>query len=160
MEYQVIKDSQVLMPNVKHKNFNKTPEVIKEGTFVSGNPKEVQGIRKGQPFTYNLLEVAPSKLIFFKNVKQLNTEKMDTREVTLGADGNPTSVVKIPDNSFAVKAHIWLAIGGAIAGFAYARKKGKPMKSQLIHAAIAGGAGFLIGKAIVRKKAVKVEPAK
>ena len=160
MEYQVVKDSQVLMPNLKHKNFNKTPEIIKEGTLVTGSPKELGGIRKGQPFTYYLLEIAPSKLIFLKNVKQLNTKKMDTREVTLGADGNPTSVVKIPDNSFAVKAHIWLAIGGAAAGFFYARKKGKSMKSQIIHAVVAGGAGYVIGKVIVRKKAVKVEPTK
>ena len=44
MEYQVIKDSQVLMPNLKHKNFNKTPEIIKEGTLVTGTPQEVGGI--------------------------------------------------------------------------------------------------------------------
>ena len=57
MEYQVVKDSQVLMPNLKHKNFNKTPEIIKEGTLVTGSPKELGGIRKGQPFTYYLLEI-------------------------------------------------------------------------------------------------------
>jgi len=34
------------------------------------------------------------------------------------------------------------------------------MKSQIIHAVVAGGAGYVIGKVIVRKKAVKVEPTK
>ena len=51
---QVIEDAKILIPNTEHKNFTDSGEIIEEGTFVSGQVKNIEGLRRGKPFIYRL----------------------------------------------------------------------------------------------------------
>jgi hypothetical protein len=154
-QYEIIENSYVLMPNSKHRNFNITTELISRGTLINGNETFIQGIRKGQDFTYKLLEIAPAKYIFLKNVKPISKENiMETREVTLGADANvATTVVKVPSNK---NKFVLPVILGSAAGLFMAFKMNKSMTNKIIFTLAGAGTGYLAAKFLLPEKDTKV----
>lgn len=132
-------DSKILIPNQEHKNFVETNSIIPKGTEISGDVKVIDGLRRGAPFTYRLFETNNNELLFLKNI-----EPMNTREITLGADGQttPTVVDLLPAESFNRTKKMGLVIG-AIAGFGYAKYKKHDMKKVAMYIGVGAVAGYL-----------------
>lgn len=157
----VLSDTPVLIPNLEHKNLTQTEEIIKGGTEVIGNKKEVHGLRRGEPFTYKLFVVhtedpEDNKLIFFNKIKP-----MDTVDVKLGADAaqSPTVVNMKPAEKTHKNEFVGAIVGG-IAGFLYCRYKKHDLKKTALY--IAGGAalGFGVGYLIEKRHKVTIQPSK
>jgi hypothetical protein len=132
-------DSKILIPNKEHKNFVETNLIIPKGTEISGDVKVIDGLRRGAPFTYRLFETNNNELLFLKNI-----EPMNTREITLGANGDvtPTVVDLLPAESFNRTKKMGLVIG-AIAGFGYAKYKKHDMKKVAMYIGVGAVAGYL-----------------
>ena len=54
MEVTVIRDSKYLIPNAQHQNFTESNDVVGEGVLLKGNFANIEGLRRGEPFTYKL----------------------------------------------------------------------------------------------------------
>ncbi len=139
MQVVVNKDSKFLIANTDHKNFTETNEVIGEGNLLTGEAKNIEGLRRGEPFTYKLFITNDGKIIYLKNVTP-----METTEVTLGADSQRSSTVVnlVPAETFSKVKTTGLVVG-ALAGFAYAKYKKQDTKKIAMYIF----AGALIGYA-------------
>jgi hypothetical protein len=139
MKVLVNQDSKVLIPNSEHKNFTETNEVIGKENVLSGEIKNVEGLRKGKPFTYRLFITNNNKIIYLKNITP-----MQTTEVTLGADSQRTDTIVnlVPAETFNKVKTMGLVLG-ALAGFGYCKYKKCDSKTTVMY--IFGGA--LVGYA-------------
>lgn len=149
-------DSKILIPNQEHKNFVETNSIIPKGTEISGDVKVIDGLRRGAPFTYRLFETNNNELLFLKNI-----EPMNTREITLGADGQttPTVVDLLPAESFNRTKKMGLVIG-AVAGFSYAKYKKHDMKKVAMYIGVGAVAGYLGAYIFDYSRKVVVTPSK
>jgi len=156
MEVRVLKDTKYLIANPDHKNFTESAEVVEEGTVLKGEPKAIQGLRRGEQFTYRLFITNEGKILYLNNI-----EPMKTVEVTLGADAQktPTVVDLIPAESFS-KMKLYGVIGGGLAGFAWAKYKKHDMKKVAMFIAIGAAIGYGAGYVIDRNRKVTVKASK
>jgi hypothetical protein len=156
MQVEVIEDAFVLLPNREHENFNTTESKIPKGTIISGNKIEIQGKRKGLPFTYRLFKTNNRQLIHLNKIKP-----MTTTEVTLGADAAPSATrVNLPSvSNLGMRPIVGTIVGLGLAYF-YAKKQGFDGQKKYIHWAIGGVAGFAVGKYLQSKRDVTVKPSK
>jgi len=133
------KDTKVLVPNKEHKNFTSTEETIPEGTYLYGEEKRVQGLRRGQPFVYRLFFTDENEIIYLDDVDKVEAmsnadSQVMPRNVDL-ATGNTT--ISLND-----KKLLFLLAGGTIGYFV-----GKKISSNNTRNIVVGSlAGFLIGK--------------
>lgn len=140
----VLEDTKFLIPNKQHKNFTCSDEVVRKGSNVKGEFKQVSGLRRGEPFVYRLFGTEGGKFLYADKVQN----PMAVTEVSLGVDGNVSaqkSIVSSPKS----KA-LLVMLGGAIAGFAYGKYK-KAGKADLVKYSAVGAVGaygiyFLIEK--------------
>lgn len=155
MEVTVIRDSKYLIPNQEHQNFTESNDIVGEGNILKGNYANIEGLRRGEPFTYKLF-ITEDKRILYKN----NVEPME-QEVTLGAEGDrtPTMVDLLPAETFNKVKTMGLVVG-AIAGFAYAKYKKHDMKRTTMF--IFGGAvvGYASAYVVDRNRKATVTPSK
>lgn len=143
----LMKDASVLTPNKEHQNFTATDEIIPAGTKVCGSVKIVKGKRKGQDFSYKLFLTDTGKFIYLNKIKPV---QMETTEVTLGADAQPSStVVKVPNKGKMNPTEIVSTLVGASIGFAYCKYKKHDTKRIIVYAVVGGVAGFLAGRYVV-----------
>jgi len=156
MEAIVNKDAKVLIPNMDHKNFTETDKIIPEGTTLQGEFRNVQGLRRGKPFTYRLFIDKDGTILFQNNITQ-----MTTTEVTLGADSSrtATTVNLRPAEMFNRTKTMGLVLG-AVAGFAYAKYKKHDMKKSIKFLAIGAIAGYLGGYVVDANKKVTITQSK
>lgn len=156
MESILITDAKVLIPNNDHKNFTETTEVIPKGTKVSGTIENIQGLRRGEPFTYRLFKLNNNKLIHIKNLNNMNAT-----EVKLGADASVTStkVDLIPAETFNKIRRNGLIIGG-IAGFAWAKYKKHDMKKVAMWIGVGALVGYAAAYVIDTNRKAIVKPSK
>ena len=152
----VIEDTKVLVPNMAHKNFSETEEVIPKGTTIIGHAQTLQGLRRGQPFNYRLFYIDNNKIIHLNKIKI-----MDNTETTFGADSqvSPT-VVKVPLQSRLAKASSIGAISGAVIGYGYCKYKKEDNKKAMTYALIGGVIGFVVGKVIENTRKTQVSASK
>jgi len=152
----VIEDTKVLVPNMAHKNFSETEEVIPKGTTIIGHAQTLQGLRRGQPFNYRLFYIDNNKIIHLNKIKIMNNT-----ETTFGADSqvSPT-VVKVPLQSRLAKASSIGAISGVVIGYGYCKYKKQDNKKAMTYALIGGVIGFVVGKVIENTRKTKVSPSK
>jgi hypothetical protein len=141
IEVVVNKDTKVLAPNKEHKNFTSTEEIIPEGTYLYGTEKRIQGLRRGEPFTYRLFFTDQEEVVYLNDV--------DKVEAMSNADSQvmPRSVDLSQDNttfSLNDKKLVFLLAGGAI-GYFVGRKYTKDKKDAR-NILVGSLAGFLIGK--------------
>jgi hypothetical protein len=130
-------DVAVLIPNTEHKNFTESNEIIEKNTTLNGELKNIEGLRRGKPFTYRMFVTNGNQLIYSKSIKP-----METTEVYLGANGASTTVNLKPAETFSQAKVMGLVVGGA-AGYAYAKyKKGDNKKLAMFI-----GIGALVGYA-------------
>jgi hypothetical protein len=154
---QVIQDAKILIPNTEHKNFTDSGNVIEEGTFVSGQIKNIQGLRRGKSFVYRLFLTDKNQLIHLKKIKP-----MGTTEVTLGADSaqSPTQVNLRPAERADKNKFIGVVVGG-IAGFAWAKYKKHDMKKSAMYIGVGAVLGLAVGYMLDRRKnKVTIKPSK
>jgi hypothetical protein len=139
MEVTVIKDSKYLIPNAQHQNFTESNDVVGEGVMLKGNFANIEGLRRGEPFTYKLF-ITEDKNILYQN----SVEPMKTIELTSGADAQLKSTVVnlTPAETFSKVKTTGLVLG-AVAGFAYCKYK----KCDTIQTVMYIFAGAVIGYA-------------
>lgn len=156
MEVVVNQDSKFLTANAEHQNFTETTENIGEGNILKGEPKNIQGLRRGKPFTYRVFITNDKKIIYLKNVTP-----MKTTEVTLGADSQASSTVVnlVPAETFNKVKTTGLVIG-AVAGLAYAKYKKHDAKKVAMYIFVGGLLGYATAYIVDRKKTATVTPSK
>ncbi len=155
MDYEVIEDAPVLLPNANHLNFTTTKDVIKKGAIIGGKEQRITGKRRGEPFQYRLFITDKNQLIHLNKVKP-----METTEVTLGADAqvSPTEVIIPSKTNFSKHTIIGSLLGGGV-GYWYAKKTKLDNNKMLV----AVGAGVLIGffaGRFAEKKGILVKASK
>ena len=157
MEVTVIENTPVLMPNTNHRNFTESGQFIEKDTVLNGNPKQIQGLRKGRPFIYKFFITDKGQIIHLKKVKP-----MRATEVTLGADSQRTATTVNMTNvsSKSNKKYIGAILGAGVM-FAYAKYK-KHDKSKQIALSVTGGLiGFAAGYYFEGGASkIKVQPSK
>lgn len=156
MKARVIKDTKYLIANKDHKNFTESSELVEQDTILKGEPRNIEGLRRGEPFTYRLFMTNEGKILYLNNV-----EPMKTVEVTLGADAQrtPTVVDLLPAESFSKMKTAGLVIGG-IAGFAYAKYKKHDMKKVAMFIALGAAIGYGSGYVLDRTRKVEITESK
>lgn len=156
MKVEVIQDAFVLLPNREHENFNTTEIKILKGTKLDGKEIQIQGKRRGEPFTYRLFQTKNKQLIHLNKIKP-----MTTTEVTLGADAQPSATkINLPSVSNIGMRPILGTLVGLGLAYYYSKKKGYTGNKKLIHLAIGGVAGFAVGKYLQSRRDVTVKPSK
>jgi hypothetical protein len=155
MEVIVQRDSKYLIPNAEHKNFTESNDWVGEGNYLKGNYADIEGLRRGEPFTYKLFITEDKKILFRNNVQPMQTE------VTLGADSqtSETIVNLIPAETFN-KVKTAGIILGAIAGYGYSKYKNHDIKKMAMF--IFGGAvvGYATSFVVDKNKKAIVTPSK
>jgi hypothetical protein len=154
---QLVEDAKILIPNKEHKNFTESKEVLEEGTFVTGQVRNIEGLRRGKPFVYRLFLTDKNQLIYLNKIKQ-----MKTTEVTLGADAaqSPTKVNLKPAERADRSKFIGTILGG-VAGFAWGKYKKHDMKKIAMYIGVGAALGFAVGYFIdSRNNKVVIKPSK
>lgn len=154
MEVTVIRDSKYLIPNQEHQNFTESNDIVGEGNILRGNYANIEGLRRGEPFTYKLFVTEDKRILYRNNVQPMENE------VTLGADSQRSSTVVdlIPAETFN-KVKTMGLVAGAIAGFAYSKYKKHDLKRTSMF--IFGGAiiGYASAYVIDRNRKATVTPS-
>lgn len=151
MKVEIIEDSKVLIPNKEHKNFTESDNIIEKGTVINGEPKSIQGLRRGEPFDYKLFLTENKQLIHIKKTKE-----MGTTEVALGVDAKQTTILSIPNAKELFTKHtIGGALIGAGAGYYFSAKyKSMDKKSIVIYTVGGAIAGLLSGRYFEKKQII------
>mgnify|MGYP000166706874 CR=1 FL=1 len=153
MPYYITKeDTKVLVPHKQNKNFTETHVVIPKGVIVKGEPKLIDGLKKGQPYRYQIFYTDRKQIIDFNKL-----QPMEKTEVRLGADSENESsldaIVNLKPAEIYSRNKIIGIVAGATLGFAYSKyKKHDSIKKSLIHAAVFAAIGWGIAFAVDRKK--------
>lgn len=144
-----------LIPNEEHKNFVEGNDEIKEGELLTGQYANIEGLRRGKPFTYRLFITSDNRYIY-----QNCLEPMKTTEVMLGADSAQTpTIVNLKQAETFSRVKLYGVVGGAVAGFAYARYKKHDYKKALMYTAVGSLLGFGAAYLLDRKRDVEVTPS-
>jgi hypothetical protein len=146
MEVKTIKDCKVLIPNKKHQNFTETEEIVTKGTFLSGKPVKVNGLRRGEPFTYRLFLTDNKKFIYLNCI-----EPMKATEIKLGADSAQTpTMVNLKSNEMFSQDKVIGLVAGGLLGFGYCKYKNCNPKQTTMYvfagAAIGYAAAYLMNR--------------
>lgn len=149
-------EAKILIPNKGHQNFVFSGKKIEEGTKLKGTPKNIEGKRRGEPFTYRLFITDKNEIIYLKSI-----DPMNTTEVTLGADSqvSATEVNFKPAEKFSRAKTRGLVIG-ALAGFAYAKYKKHDLKKVAMYIAVGSIIGYATGYMVDRNRKVTVTESK
>jgi len=146
----VKEDTPVLIPNNDHKNFTETDLIIPSGTEVEGDYKNVNGLRRGQPFTYKLFVTKENHILYKNKIEPMATQ------VYLGADAQVTpTVVKVEKKLITTSTVVGALIGGMVGNY-YAKTQGGNRNIYM-------GGGAVIGFFIARffeNRSVAVKPSK
>lgn len=142
MRVQVIEDAKVLMPHKEHQNFIETGETIEKGTILEGKEQPINGLRRGEPFTYKLFIAKNGKIIFLNKIKAMNNV-----EVLLNADGK-NIVVGNTNNDKVLKIVSTIAFG--YAAFELSKRKKFNSQQKAIAVVTGLGLGYFLGSVAVK----------
>lgn len=155
MKANVIEDAKVLIPNKDHKNFTETEEVIEKGTVLEGKETFINGLRRGQPFTYKLFVTKNGKFIYLNKVECMK----NTVEVLMNADGKQEVKINTESPKSDDKKTLYMVVGatmGAAVGLGIIaiskRKYSNYQKAAIIGAGIITGA---CSQAVMYKLCIK-----
>lgn len=152
---RVTKSCKGLIPNEEHKNFVEGNEEIKEGELLTGQYANIEGLRRGKPFTYRLFITSDNRYLYQNCLKP-----MKTTEVMLGADSAQTpTIVNLRQAETFSRVKLYGVVGGAVAGFAYARYKKLDFKKALMYTAVGSLVGFGGAYLLDRRRDVEVTPS-
>lgn len=128
----VKEDAPVLTPNKEHKNFTKTDLVIPKGTEVEGEYKNVNGLRRGEPFTYKLFVTKENNILYKNKIEPMATQ------VYLGADAQVTPTVVKVEKKLLTTSTIVGGFVGAMVGNYYSKTQGGNRNVYTIGGAVIG----------------------
>lgn len=165
MIVDTIAPAPILLFNKEHRNFTESDTYIDANTPIEGEPKLIEGKRKGQPFTYRLFITNDKQIIF---LNKTNYKDMNTTEVQLGADASKSTpstapspikqetTINLPNNKVVgIKTITW-GLVGAGAGYTYCKYKKHDNKTTMYYAiggALIGGlAGYLLENNVITIK--------
>lgn len=146
IQAQITQDTNFLIPNKDHKNFTCSADAAQKGMKVTGEFKNVSGLRKGQPFIYRLFRTSDGKFLYSNKVEAI----MPVTEVSLSADGKPAYTKPETNVKSSKTTAMVVMLGGALAGFLYGKNKnaskGNLIKYLAVGAVGAYGIYYLIDK--------------
>jgi hypothetical protein len=156
MEVTVVKDSKYLIPNSEHQNFTESNDFVGEGVLLKGNYANIEGLRRGEPFTYKLFITEDKKILY-----QNSVEPMKTIELTSGADSQrtPTLVNLTPAETFSKVKTAGLVLG-ALTGFAYCKYKKCDTKQTAMFIGLGAIVGYAAAYVVDRNRKATVEVSK
>lgn len=151
----ILQDAPILKPNVQHKNFTETGEIYKKGAEVRGDWKDINGLRRGKPFTYKVFITNENEIIYSKFVEPMT-------EVTMGADSqvSATKVEMIPAERKTTTIRVVSSVAGALIGYTFGRKKNYDRNKSLMLAGVGALAGYLVSKQFTKNDGITVQKAK
>lgn len=156
MKAVTVADAPILIPNLDHKNFTDSGSIIEESTVLHGTPRNIEGLRKGEPFTYKLFVTDKNQLIHINKIKQ-----METTEVTLGADSAVSSaVINMKPAEVSHKNKFIGTVAGGLVGFAFAKYKKHDMKKAAMYIGIGAAIGYFAGMLIDKRSKVTIKAGK
>ena len=152
----ILQDAPILKPNLEHKNFTETADLYEAGSKVEGDWKEINGLRRGKPFTYKVFITNEDDIIYSKYVEPMATE------VTLGADSqvSATKIEMIPSERKTTTIRVVSSVAGGLVGYIYARKNKYDRNKSIMFAGVGALAGFLISKQFTKNTGIVVQKAK
>ena len=153
----IIEDAPILTPNVTHQNFTETADYLVRGTEVSGDWKEINGLRRGKPFTYKVFITDNDEVIYSKYVKP-----MGTTEITMGADSqvSATKVEMVNSERKTTIIRAASSVAGALIAYTYAKKRGMEKNKTYLMAGAGALAGFLISRQFTKNTGIVVQKSK
>ncbi len=160
MLYKVIADSPVLKFNMKHKNFNETGELLTEGSTIEGQAQNIEGKRRGNPFTYRVIQVNinnNNRFIYSNNLKAMNNSTIEVKSAAVGdqviieektskAAGDSVIIEKEKKSMMPSTGEAVLTVVGALGGYFLAKKKGK---NKLLFTLGGGVVGYGLSKMVL-----------
>jgi len=152
MQVTVVQDSKYLIPNNDHQNFTESNDWVGEGVLLNGNFANIEGKRRGEPFTYKLF-ITEDKQILYQN----SVQPMKTIELTSGADSQrtPTFVNLTPAETFNKVKTMGLVVG-ALAGFAYCKYKKCDAKKSAMFIGLGAVVGYAAAYVVDRNRRATV----
>lgn len=153
MKVEVIEDAPVLVPNKEHENFTRNGIIIPAGNIIEGEVKNVQGKRRGEPFTYRLFLTNDNQYIHLKKIKE-----MPTTQVYLGADAAKTpTVVDVPPRKMFTNTTIIGAVLGGFVGTTIAKTRGGNRTTFMLGGAVVG---FFVARYLQGRGSIFVQKSK
>lgn len=151
----VSKECKALIPNGEHKNFTETEESFDKGEILTGRYVNIEGLRRGKPFTYRLFITSDNRYIY-----QNCIEPMKTTEVMLGADESQTpTIINLRANERFKSYKLYGVIGGGLAGFALAKYRKHKWKKVMMFTAVGALIGFGGAYLLDQNRAITVTPS-
>lgn len=154
MKAVVIEETKILTPNKEHKNFTETDKTIPKGEVIEGEVKMIEGLRRGEPFTYRVFVTTDNNVVYLDKIKL-------EMEETYNADSGvtPTVVNLTPAEMFS-KLKFWGLLAGSAVGYYYAKKKGYDTKKTIMTMTLAGSVGLLSGYIFDKSRDVVITKSK
>jgi hypothetical protein len=153
----VCQNTNYLIPNKEHKNFTDSSDEARVGSVITGEFRNVDGLRKGKPFQYRLFFTKNGKILYANCVKAENVPS----EILQGADQSVTAtkVNLTPVESFRYAAHI-VAFGGGLLGYFYGKKQNKTGMDLAKYTAVGAVGAYGIYWLIDQNKSTIINPSK
>jgi hypothetical protein len=145
-EVIVLEDTSILLPNNEHRNFTETDKLIPKGTKLKGDFQNIEGLRRGKPFTYRIFQDKDGIILYAKNLQE-NKENMN---------GNDSTITLPSEKKLSTNYAIYSVVAGVL-GFAIAKKMGKSGKTAFVIAGISAIGGYMIAKQVNKSQAITFE---
>ena len=145
-EVIVVEDTAILLPNNEHRNFTETDKMISKGTILKGDFKNIEGLRRGKPFTYRIFQDKDGIIMYAKNLHE-KKENMN---------GNDSTITLPSEKKLSTNYALYSVVAGVL-GFAIAKKMGKSGKTAFIVASISAVGGYMIAKQVNKSQAITFE---
>jgi len=146
----LIQDTNFLIPNKEHKNFTDSSESAKVGSILTGEFRNVNGLRKGKPFEYRLFFANNGKILYANCVK---TESAPS-EIISNADNLQAAPLKPTNQSLLV------VLVGGIAGYLYGKQKKVDTNTLIKYIAVGSVGAYSIFYLITKNKSTTNKPSK
>lgn len=147
----IIQDTNFLIPNKEHKNFTDSSESAKVGSIITGEFRNVNGLRKGKPFEYRLFFAKDGKILYANCVRAENIPS----EIISNADNLQAPTLKPTDQS-----KYLVALVGGIAGYMYGKKQKVDTNNLITYIAVGSVGAYGIFYLINKNKTTTNKPSK
>ena len=145
-EVIVVEDTAILLPNNEHRNFTETDKMISKGTILKGDFKNIEGLRRGKPFTYRIFQDKDGIILYAKNLNE-NKQNMN---------GNDSTITLPSEKKLSTNYALYSVVAGVL-GFAIAKKMGKSGKTAFVIAGISAIGGYMIAKQVNKSQPITFE---
>lgn len=147
----IIQNCNFLIPNKEHKNFTDSNLEARVGEPITGEFRNINGLRRGKPFEYRLFFTKDGKILYANCIRAENISS----EIISNAD-NMQSVNTQPSDNI----KYLIALGGGIAGYYYGKKQNVNLNTLLTYIAVGSVGAYGIFYLIDKNKSTTNKPSK